>query len=184
MKFSTDFLDEIRARGKDELEKIANRRASDLAKIAAELESRVAVIRAEGAKATATEIARDRAQRIAAAHLAARRVLYDAREERLEQGLAETRELLAGLCATPRYSAILRRMVAAATFSLGPSARISGRGEDAPLLSRLAGKGFDPTPRTITGGILAESEDGRRRLNLSFEELLRQHSDGVRGLLA
>jgi vacuolar-type H+-ATPase subunit E/Vma4 len=177
-------LEEIRSRGEEGLKKVTERRSSDLAKIAAELEGRITSIRAEVAKATEAEIARDRAQRIAAAHLAARRLLYDAREERLEQGLAETRELLARLCTTPRYAAILRRMIAAATLRLGTSARVSGRSEDAALLSRLAGKGFDPTPRSITGGIVAESEDGHRRLNLSFDELLRQHTDEVRGLLA
>ena len=177
-------VDEIRSRGEAELKSASDRRAADLAKIAADLEARVAAIRSESETATAAEASRDRAQRLAAAHLAARRLAYEAREDRLDHGLAEVRELLADLAGTPAYSGVLQRMVATATARLGKSARISGRGEDAALLSRLAGRGFDPTARRITGGIVAESEDGHRRLDLSFDELLRQRADAVRGLLA
>lgn len=177
-------VDEIRSRGEAELKAIADRRASDLAKIASERDARVASIRAEVEKATEAEIARDRAQRIAAAHLTARRLLYEAREDRLDRGLADSRELLGRLGDKATYPKILGRMVAAATARLGGSARISGRREDAAVLSRLAGKSFDPTPRAIVGGIVAETPDGHRRLDLSFDELLRQRSDEVRGLLA
>jgi vacuolar-type H+-ATPase subunit E/Vma4 len=177
-------VDEIRSRGESEVRAAGDRRTADLAKIASELESRVAAIRAAGEKATAAEIARDRAQRLAAAHLAARRLAYEAREERLDRGFAEVRELLRDLTETPAYAGVLRRMIAAATSRLGRSARISGRREDAALLTRLAGRSFDPSPRSISGGIVAESEDRHRRLDLSFDELLRQRSDAVRGLLA
>ena len=175
---------EIRSRGQAELQVIVDRRASDLANVASNLETRVATIRAEAAKATEAEVGRDRAQRIAAAHLTARRLAYEAREERLERRLAEVHELLGRLSESPTYPTILGRMVAAATSRLGTPIRISGRTEDAAVLSRLAGKSFDPTPRAIAGGVVAETPDGHRRLDLSFDELLRQRSDAVRGLLA
>jgi len=177
-------VEEIRARGEAELKATADRRTAELARIAADRDARAAALRESSAKATETESARERAQRLAAAHLAARRMLYEAREARLDRGLAETRELFANLTAAPSYAGIVRRMIASATARLGRSARISGRAEDAALLARLAGKAFDPSPRAIRGGIVAESEDGRRRLDLSFDELLRQRADAVRGLLA
>ena len=177
-------VDEIRSRGEAELKGIAERRASALAKVASDRDARVAAIRAEVAKATEAEVVRDRAQRIAAARLAARRLMYEAREDRLDRGLADARELLGRLGASPTYPKLLGRMIAAATSRLGSSVRISGRSEDASVLSRLAGKSFDPTPRTIVGGIVAETPDGHRRLDLSFDELLRQRADAVRGLLA
>jgi len=176
--------EEIRARGESEFSEIGRRRAADLVKIAQDRDARVAALRADAAKATEAEVARERAQRLAAAHLAARRRLYEAREERLDRGLLETRELFRGLTEQASYAPILRRMIASATARLGRSARISGRAEDAGVLGRLAGKAFDPTPRPILGGLVAETEDGRRRLDLSFDELLRQRSDAVRGLLA
>jgi vacuolar-type H+-ATPase subunit E/Vma4 len=175
---------EIASRGEAELGAIAQRRASELQRIAQDRDARVGAIQAEAARAVGAEVARERAQRVAAAHLAARRLLYEAREERLDRGLEETRGLLGELTASPEYPATLRRMIASATSRLGRSARISGRREDAPLLGRLAGRSFDPTPRAIVGGLVAETEDGHRRLDLSFDELLRQRSDAVRGLLA
>ena len=176
-------VDEIRARGESELKAIADRREADLRAIVADRDARVAQVRSDSAKATDAELARDRAQRIAAAHLAARRLLYEAREERLAQGFAATRKLLADLAEEPDYADVLRRMIARAGDRLGRSARVSGRAEDAALLARLAGKSFDPTARTILGGIVVETPDGRRRLDLSFDELLRQHADAVRALL-
>lgn len=177
-------VDEIRARADAELKAIAERRAAALQKVNTERDARVAALRAESEKATTAEAGRERAQRVAAAHLAARRELYEAREERLDRGLEETRALFAALTTNGRYPAIVRAMAEAATERLGPGTRISGRSEDSALLSRVAGRSFDPTPRSILGGLLAESADGRRRLDLSFDELLRQRADAVRGLLA
>ena len=48
----------------------------------------------------------------------------------------------------------------------------------------FAGKGFDDTPAPILGGLIAVTSDGSRRLNLSFDELLRLREDQVRTLLA
>jgi len=177
-------VSEIRARGEAELRAIVAQRDADLARLTQERDGRLAALREDAARATEAEVARDRAQRIAAAHLAARRLLYEAREERLGRGFAETRQLLAGLAAEPRYAGILQRMFASSAARLGPGVRISGRSEDAALLGRLAGKSFDPTPRPILGGLLAETVDGRRRLDLSLDELLRQRADRVRALLA
>jgi vacuolar-type H+-ATPase subunit E/Vma4 len=176
-------VDEIRAHGESELKAIADRRGTDLRAIASDREARVAQVRSDTSRATDAEVARNRAQRMAAAHLAARRLLYEAREERLAQGFAAVRGLLADLTGEPGYVEVLRRMIARAGERLGRSARVSGRAEDAALLGRLAGKSFDPTARPILGGIVAETPDGRRRLDLSFDELLRQHADAVRALL-
>jgi len=176
-------VEEIRSRGEAELRSVGEKRDADLAKTAADLEARISAIRVEAARSVDAEAARDRAQRIASAHLAARRLLYEAREERVDRGFEATRQLLAQLTETPEYASVLRRMIASATSRLGRSVRLSGRAEDAALLSRLAGKAFDENPRPIAGGLIAETPDGRRRLDLSFDELLRQRADAVRGLL-
>lgn len=111
-------------------------------------------------------------------------MLYEAREKRLEEGLRETRALLSEYTASPPYPAVLKRMVEVATASLGRQIRISGRSEDAAVLSKAAGKAFDPTPQSIVGGLIAETTDKSRRLNLSFDELLRLREDEVREILA
>jgi len=177
-------VEEIRQHAEAELHATLDRQKAEEAKIIAERDRRIAEIRATGQRATEAEVARERAQRVAAAKLQARKQLYEAREARLEDGLRETRTLLADFTSSPAYPAVVKRMVDAATASLGRQIRISGRSEDAGLLAKVAGKTFDATPRPILGGIVAETTDQSRRLNLSFDELLRLREDEVRELLA
>ena len=177
-------VEEIRAKGETDLKTLLQAQVAEARKIAEDRDRRIAEIREQSGKATDAEIARERAQRIAAAKLKARKMLYEARERRLEEALGETRTLLVEFTASPDYPAVLKRMVDAATDALGKQARIAGRAEDAARLQRVAGKSFDPTPKPILGGLVAETPDGNRRLNLSFDELLRLREDKVRELLA
>jgi vacuolar-type H+-ATPase subunit E/Vma4 len=177
-------IEEIRARSEAELAATAAAQQAEVARIVADRDRRIQEIREQAGRAAAADAARERGQRIAAAKLQARKLLYEARERRLEQALRDTRALLADFAQRPEYAAVLKRMVDAATDALGKQIRVQGRAEDAPRLSKVAGKAFDPAPLPILGGLVAETTDGSRRLNLSFDELLRLREDRVRGLLA
>jgi len=177
-------VDEIRRRGEAELAALTARRDEEVAKVAADRDRRLGELRTESARLTEAEVARERAQRLAAAKLQARKLLYEAREKRLTSALAETRSLLQEYTRSAEYPAVLKRMMVVATDSLGKQLRVSGRAEDAPLLAKVAGKSFDPSPQSIVGGLVAETPDGSRRLNLSFDELLRLREDRVREILA
>jgi vacuolar-type H+-ATPase subunit E/Vma4 len=177
-------VDEIRRRGEADLAALTARRDAEKAKIVSERDRRLQALRSESARATEAEVAREHAQGLAAAKLQARKLLYEARERRLESAIQETRTLLEEYTRSPEYPTVLKRMVGAANDALGKQLRISGRAEDAALLARVAGKSFDPTPRPIVGGLVAETPDGSRRLNLSFDELLRLREDRVREILA
>jgi vacuolar-type H+-ATPase subunit E/Vma4 len=177
-------VDEIRRRGEADLAEVLARREAESAKILADTDRRLGAVRSESARATDAEVAHERTQRLAAAKLQSRKLLYEAREKRLVNAIVETRDLLEGYTRSAQYPAVLKRMVATAGDSLGKPVRISGRAEDAALLAKVAGKSFDPTPRPILGGLIAETPDGSRRLNLSFDELLRLREDRVRELLA
>jgi len=179
-----DLVEEIRRRGEVELKSITDAEAKEAARLRADRDRRIADIRAESARATEAEVARERAQRIAAAKLQSRKQLYEAREKRLGGAVARTRELLTEFTDSPAYAPTLKRMYQAATEQLGKSIRVMGRGDDAAVLGKIAGKSFDPTPAPILGGLVAETADGSRRLNLSFDELLRLREDRVRELLA
>ena len=174
---------EISARGRAELESIEASRAAEAARIVADRDAQIAAIRAESDRLGEAEAARERAQRIAAAKLRARKLLYEAREARLERALEETRALLEKYTESDDYPATLQRMYDAATRELGKSVRVRGRAADASRLAKVAGKSADPTPLPILGGLVAETPDGARRLNLSFDELLRLHEDRVRETL-
>jgi vacuolar-type H+-ATPase subunit E/Vma4 len=177
-------VEEIRQHAEAELQATIDAAKANAERIAAERDRKIAEIRASAQRATEAEVARERTQRIAAAKLQSRKLLYEARERRLEDGLKETRTLLSNFTDTPAYPAVLKRMAEVATESLGRQLRISGRAEDAAVLAKVAGKAFDPTPQPILGGLVAETTDQSRRLNLSFDELLRLREDEVRELLA
>ena len=179
-----DLVEEIRRRGEAEIEKIRSSRSTDEARLRKEREAKLAEIRTQTAKLAEIEAARERAQRLAAAKLKSRKLLYEAREQRLENAVTETRRLLEEFTESREYEAVLRQMVDAAGRSLGKQLRVSGRAQDASRLAKVAGRAFDPTPQPILGGIVAETNDGSRRLNLSFDELLRLREDRVRELLA
>ncbi|MGB6500431.1 MAG: V-type ATP synthase subunit E family protein [Thermoplasmata archaeon] len=175
---------EIRSRGEAELKAVEEARDAESAKIAADRDEKIRTVRAESQKAAELETARERAQRIAGAKLKSRKLLYEAREARLRSALDTTRTLLADYTRSDNYPAVLKRMLEAATETLGKSVRVRGRGEDAAKLQKVAGKAFDPSPLPILGGLVAETTDGTRRLNLSFDELLRLREDRVREILA
>jgi len=176
-------VEEIRRRGEADLARIAGERDRQATAIAAERDRRLGEIRAESERTSAAEVARERTQRVAAAKLKARQMLYEAREARLVRAVGETRDLLEQFTGTSAYPAVLRRMFQVATTSLGKQVKVRGRSEDSATLARVAGKSFDPSPEPILGGLIAETTDGSRRLNLSLDELLRLHEDEVRELL-
>lgn len=179
-----DLVEEIRRRGEAEIEKIRSTRSAEETRVRAEREQKLAEIRTQAARSAEVEAAREKAQRLAAAKLKSRKLLYEARERRLENAVAETRTLLQEFTTSREYDAVLRQMIDVASRALGKQFRVSGRAEDASRLSRVAGKAFDPTPQPILGGVVVETTDGARRLNLSFDELLRLREDRVRELLA
>ena len=179
-----DLVEEIRRRGEAEIEKIRSAGSAEEARIRKEREQKLVEIRTQAARSAEVEAAREKAQRLAAAKLKSRKLLYEARERRLEHAVAETRTLLQEFTTSREYDTVLRQMVDVASRALGKQFRVSGRAEDASRLARVAGKAFDPTPQPILGGVVVETTDGARRLNLSFDELLRLREDRVRELLA
>lgn len=177
-------VEEIRSQGEAALKETEARVATESEKIVQERERRIAESGVEAQRQGELEASRERMQRIAAAKLRARQKLYEAREARLENALLETRDLLKEYTTSPQYPLVLERMYRVAQAELGPDSVVRGRTEDASLLQKIAGSSFQPRGEPIVGGLIAESPDGRRRLNLSFDELLRLREDRVRELLS
>lgn len=177
-------IEEIRARGEAELHETQARFTTEAAQVEAEGARRVQELGAEAERLGEIEANRQRTQRVAAAKLQARHRLMEAREARLENAMVETRELLRGYTSSPEYPRVLDQMYRRAQEELGSDLRVRGRSEDASVLKKVVGNAFDPRPEAIVGGLVAETPDGYRRLNLSFDELLRLREDRVRALLS
>ena len=176
-------VEEIRSRGEAERQQESERQAKEEAAIAADRDKRISSAQADARRRTDAEITRERARRVAAAKLQARKSVFEAREREMNDSLEQTRELLAEFTEADDYPKVVKRMVDYATAALGKGTKLMGRSDDAALLKKVAGASFDPTPQSILGGVIAESSDGARRLNLSFDELLRLREPKVRELL-
>jgi vacuolar-type H+-ATPase subunit E/Vma4 len=178
-------VEEIRARGEETLGRERKRLEEERAKLLGERERRVGAIREDADRRTRAEAARERAQRVAAAKMQSRKLVYEAREKSLENGVQRARDLLQEYTRSPKYPETLRRMLAYATRELGTDVRVYGRAPDAPILRTLApGRFVETKPLPALGGVLVETADGSRSLNLTFDELLRLREDGVREALA
>lgn len=176
-------VDEIRQRADAELRAEEARAAAEERRVLDEAERRAQEIRADTQRRAEAEAGREVAQKVAGAKLQARKLVYAAMERRTSAQLEELRGMLGEFTETSEYPKVLKRMYARTVEQLGKQVRVSGRREDAAVLKSIAGKGFDDTPQAILGGFIAESADGARRLNLSFDELLRLREDRVRTVL-
>jgi vacuolar-type H+-ATPase subunit E/Vma4 len=174
---------EIESRVQQEIAGEQARLEAEKTRIEADRSRRIAAIRAEAARMASQSAARERTRRIAGARLAAKKLGYEHVEDRTRQLLEAVKAELAAYAGSPDYSKLVKRMYLVAAGRLGKDLKIRGRAEDARLLRSIAGNGFDDRPLPIVGGFVAETADGNRRLNLSFDELLRLHEDQLRALL-
>jgi vacuolar-type H+-ATPase subunit E/Vma4 len=176
-------IEEVQARNQAALDAETRRQDEERSRIALDRDRRIATAREEIARQSAADLARDRIQRLASAKLEARKRLFESQESRARAEIDQVRSLLSEFTEGPEYPRVLRKMFAFASSELGRSIRVAGRSEDAATLRAIAGKGFEPEPVPILGGLIASSSDGRRRLDLSLDELLRLREGHVRELL-
>lgn len=150
------------------------------------LEERAAALKAiqeTSQTSTAQEAARIRSAGIARARVESRQLVFEARQRAAERTVADARRRLGEFAGSPEYPALLKELYGHAVGLLGKPLKLSGRAEDASLLKGLAGKGAAPPEEIpVLGGLVAATPDGRRRLDLSFDELLRRREDGVLAL--
>jgi vacuolar-type H+-ATPase subunit E/Vma4 len=176
-------VEEIRGRTASEIAEEQKRVDGEKQRIVADRDRRIERIREEAARQSAADVERERIQRLAAAKLVARKLVFEAEEGRARKAIGGVREMLNDYTDSPEYPTVLKGMYAYAVSELGAGMKVTGRKEDADVLRSLAGKGFQATPVPMAGGLIAETADGSRRLNLSFDELLRLREDRVRSLL-
>lgn len=178
-----ELIGEIRRRADEEAQREHERLERESARLLAERESRVHELTESARQEAIAEGARERAHRVAAARFEARKQRYLAEAGQLNAGLEQARAMLREFTASPEYAKLLGRMVDTAQATLGKGIRVRGRREDAAVLKQAAGRAFDSEPISILGGVRAESADGHRSLDLSFDELLRRNEDRVRQLV-
>jgi V/A-type H+/Na+-transporting ATPase subunit E len=174
---------EIESRAQQQIAAEQARFEKEKAEIVADRTRRIEAIRSNALRQATQEAARERTRRIAGARLEAKKLGYEFQEARTQQLLDAVNARLADYTRTPEYPKLLKRMYTSATSRLGKDLKVRGRAEDAKLLRSIAGSGYEDAPLPVIGGFVAQTPDGSRRLNLTFDELLRLREDELRSLL-
>jgi len=174
---------EIESRAQQQIASEQARFEGERTKIDADRTRRIDAIRSAALREATQAAARERTRRVAGARLEAKKLGYEFQEARTKALLEAVKAELAEYAGSSDYPKLMKRMYASAATRLGKDLKVRGRAEDARLLRSIGGTGFDDTPLPVTGGFVAETSDGTRRLNLTFDELLRLREDELRALL-
>ena len=175
------------------LREVEEKRKRDISRLEAEYSAKEEEIKqraqqelsdiSESARKLAAELSQREKIRInGAGKLQAKKQVFDATEKMLENNLAALKQVFAGYARSKAYNDLLRRMVKYSSRRLGDGIGVVCRQVDAGTLVGAGAKILSSNLNSI-GGFKAESKDGSLELDLTFEEILRFHQDGVRALI-
>lgn len=163
------FVQTIQDRGKAEAEAIRTQARAEADQILAE-------IRAEGEKAISEAAARAqeaaqrrKVQEIARAELEARKSGLTAQKEALDEVYQRS---LARLATLRENADILRRLLRANEADWKSGGKVYCSARDESLVKSIVGRSFAGTI-DCAGGVVLESGDGTRRVDLRYESILR-----------
>lgn len=128
-----------------------------------------------------TKSNREAARIVESAKLKAKKILFEAINANMDTTLKTIKNEMKTLAQKPEYKETLQRMVSYAKNTLGPDIIIHCREGDRSVLGAMnvpIGSSID-----TLGGIIAEDNEGKKEIDLTFEELLRTSEDKVKGFL-
>lgn len=180
-----NLVKEVRSQAADRISEIRARTSTEKKAIEDERLKRATQVREEEMHAADRETHRETTRIVAAANLHAKKLITDAKERRIEQGYELLREKLLDFTKTQEYEKLVASMAIVGLEVLGDEARIRIRPEDLSRLPPyLQTTVLKDRPIKTMGGLIVESRDGRRKLDMTFEELLRLREDAVREILS
>lgn len=171
------FVQTIQSKGKAEADEI-------IAQARAEAERMLSEIRAEGERSLqeAAQRAEEAAQRkkvqdLARAELEARKSVLTAQKEALDEVYQRA---LARLATLRENADFLRTLLRANESEWKSGGHVYSSANDQALVKQITGRAFAGTI-DCTGGVVIESADGTRRVDLRYESILRDAwNDSVR----
>ena len=172
-------LREVEERRKKALEQLEAEYAAKKAEILKRTEEERSYIQESGRKEGLSLAEKERIRITGATKLQAKKLVFDATEKMLETNIASVKKVLGDLTQSKEYPDLTARMVRYASGRLGKGTRIIARSADAPVLKK-SGADVVSSDLNSIGGFKAESEDGTLELDLTFEEILRNHEEQAR----
>lgn len=155
--------------GKAEASRILEAARAERERMLREVRERGEALRAEREAAAREAGARRRVQELARAELEAKKALLQAQKEVLDE---VRRRALQALGKFEGNEKVLRALIGAHAEDLR-DAKVYCNARDAPLVRGLLPKAFGGTIDCV-GGLVIESGDGSRRLDLRYETLLEE----------
>ncbi len=112
----------------------------------------------------------------------AKKILFEAINANMDTTFKTIKNEMKTFAQKPEYKETLLRMVSYAKNTLGPDIVIHCREGDRSVLGAMSVPTIGSSIDT-SGGIIAEDNEGKKELDLTFEELLRTSEDRVKGFL-
>jgi V/A-type H+/Na+-transporting ATPase subunit E len=128
-----------------------------------------------------TKSNREAARIVESAKLKAKKILFEAINANMDTTFKTVKNEMKAFAQKPEYKETLLRMVSYAKNTLGPDIVIHCRECDRSVLGAMNAP-IGPSIDTL-GGIIAEDREGKKELDLTFEELLRTSEDKVKSFL-
>lgn len=172
-------LREVEERRRKALESLEAEYAAKKAEILKRTEDERSYILESARKEGLSLTEKERIRITGATKLQAKKMVFDATEKMLEANIANLTKALGDLTRSKEYPPLTARMVKYASGRLGDGTRIMARADDEPILKKL-GASVASSDLNSIGGFKAESADGTLELDLTFEEILRNHEEQAR----
>jgi len=175
------FLIEIESRKKKDLARLSKELDEKGTTIQNQRDTQLKEIQERFANEAKLKSERELARIIESARLQAKKILFDAINANLESAFDVIKQETKNYVKSPEYKKTLETMVNTSKKKLGQNIIVHCHEEDRTVLKDM-GVTIGSTIQTL-GGIIAENKDGKKELDLTFEELLRTHEDEVKGFL-
>jgi V/A-type H+/Na+-transporting ATPase subunit E len=175
-------LNEVEEKRKKTIEMLEAEYSAKKAEVANRAAEQRGYISESSKKEAAALVQRERIRISGAAKLQSKKMIFDATEKMLENNLAALKQSLADVAGSKEYPSLLSKMLAYASKRLGGTITVRCRPADAAILKKLGAKVSSSNLESV-GGFKATNSDGTLELDLTFEELLRNHEDEARAFI-
>jgi vacuolar-type H+-ATPase subunit E/Vma4 len=172
---------EIEKRKKNEINHLETALAKAKKEIEQTKETKIKEMQDHYLNEAKTKSNREAARIVESAKLKAKKILFEAINANMDTTFKTIKNEMKTFAQKPEYRETLQRMVIYAKNTLGPDILVHCREGDRFVLGEMNVP--IGSPINTLGGIIAEDMDGKKELDLTFEELLRTCEDKVKGFL-
>jgi vacuolar-type H+-ATPase subunit E/Vma4 len=173
---------EIEKRKKNEINHLETALAKAKKEIEQTKETKIKEMQDHYLNEAKTKSNREAARIVESAKLKAKKILFEAINANMDTTFKTIKNEMKTFAQKPEYKETLLRMVSYAKNTLGPDIVIHCREGDRSVLGAMSVQTIGSSIDT-SGGIIAEDNEGKKELDLTFEELLRTSEDRVKGFL-